>query len=89
MPETEMNPSETETTETEVTGAVGKDIQSALMDMIIADESPSNISDTIKDMLYAKSAEKVDSFRPDVATSTFNPTPEVETEVETETTEEE
>ena len=89
--ETEMNPTETETTE--VTGAVGKDIQSALMDMIIADESPSNISDTIKDMLYAKSAEKIDAFRPDVATSTFNPTPEVEaeveTEVDTETTEEE
>ena len=82
--ETEMNP-----TETGVTGAVGKDIQSALMDMIIADESPSNISDTIKDMLYAKSAEKVDAFRPDVATSTFNPEPEVETEVDTETTEEE
>jgi len=89
MPDTEMNPTETETTETGVTGAVGKDIQSALMDMIIADESPSNISDTIKDMLYTKSAEKVDAFRPDVATSTFNPTPEVETEVETETTEEE
>ena len=89
MPETEMNPSETETTETEVTGAVGKDIQSALMDMIIADESPSNISDTIKDMLFAKSAEKIDAFRPEVASSTFNPTPEVETEEETETTEEE
>ena len=91
--ETEMNPVETETQETGVTGAVGKDIQSALMDMIIADESPSNISDTIKDMLFAKSAEKVDSFRPDVAASTFNHTPEVEaeveTEVETETTEEE
>ena len=90
--ETEMNPTETPA-ETEVTGAVGKDIQSALMDMIIADESPSNISDTIKDMLYAKSAEKIDAFRPDVATSTFNPTPEVEaeveTEVDTETTEEE
>ena len=86
--ETEMNPTETPA-ETEVTGAVGKDIQSALMDMIIADESPSNISDTIKDMLYTKSAEKVDAFRPDVATSTFNPEPEVETEVETETTEEE
>ena len=86
--ETEMNPTETPA-ETEVTGAVGKDIQSALMDMIIADESPSNISDTIKDMLFAKSAEKIDAFRPDVATSTFNPTPEVETEVETETTEEE
>ena len=89
MPDTEMNPTETETTETGVTGAVGKDIQSALMDMIIADESPSNISDTIKDMLYSKSAEKVDAFRPNVATSTFNPTSEVETEVETETTEEE
>ena len=89
MPETEMNPSETETTETEVTGAVGKDIQSALMDMIIADESPSNISDTIKDMLYTKSAEKVDAFRPDVATSTFNPEPEVETETEPQSTEEE
>ena len=87
--ETEMNPTETETSETGVTGAVGKDVQSALMDMIIADESPSNISDTIKDMLFAKSAEKIDSFRPDVAASTFNPTPEVETEVETETTEEE
>ena len=90
--ETEMNPTETPA-ETEVTGAVGKDIQSALMDMIIADESPSNISDTIKDMLYTKSAEKVDAFRPDVAASTFNPAPEaaaeVETEVETETTEEE
>ena len=86
--ETEMNPTETPD-ETGVTGAVGKDIQSALMDMIIADESPSNISDTIKDMLYTKSAEKVDAFRPNVATSTFNPTPEVETEVETETTEEE
>ena len=82
--ETEMNP-----TETGVTGAVGKDIQSALMDMIISDESPSNISDTIKDMLYAKSAEKVDAFRPDVATSTFNPEPEVETETEPQSTEEE
>ena len=65
------------------------EITNDLMDMIIADESPSNISDTIKDMLYTKSAEKVDAFRPNVATSTFNPTAEVETEVETETTEEE
>ena len=64
-------------------------VQGKLMDMIVADESPSTISDTIKDMLYAKSAEKVDAFRPDVATSTFNSIPEVETEVETETTEEE
>tara|TARA_B100000029_G_scaffold37636_1_gene35389 strand:- start:37 stop:327 length:291 start_codon:yes stop_codon:yes gene_type:complete len=61
--ETEMNPTETETT--------GQDIQSELMDMIIADESPSAISDKIKDMLFAKSAEKVDAYRPEVAAGTF------------------
>ena len=42
-----------------------------LMDMILSDESPSQISDKIKDMLFAKSAEKIDSFRPTVATSLF------------------
>ena len=41
--------------------------QTELMDMIAADESPSNISDKIKDLLFAKSAEKVDGVRPDVA----------------------
>ena len=64
--ETEMNPTETETT--------GQDIQSELMDMIIADESPSAISDKIKDMLFAKSAEKVDAYRPEVAAGTFGDT---------------
>ena len=38
-----------------------------LLDMMIADESPSQISDAIKDVLYAKSAERVDAFRPMVA----------------------
>ena len=33
-----------------------------LLDMMIADESPSQISDAIKDVLYAKSAERVDAF---------------------------
>ena len=47
-------------------------VQTKLMDMIIADESPSNISDTIKDMLFAKAADKVDSARPDVANSILN-----------------
>ena len=42
------------------------------MDMIIADESPSQISDKIKDILFAKSAEKIDAFRPTVASSLFN-----------------
>ena len=42
------------------------------MDMIIADESPSSVSDKIKEILFAKSAEKVDSFRPAVASTLFN-----------------
>ena len=48
------------------------DVQGELMDMIIADKSPSQISDRIKDMLFAKSAERVDSYRPEVAKSSFN-----------------
>jgi hypothetical protein len=42
-----------------------------LMDMIVADESPSQISDKIKDLLFSKAAEKVDSFRPAVAATLF------------------
>jgi hypothetical protein len=43
-----------------------------LMDMILTDESPAQISDKIKDVLFAKSAEKIDSFRPAVAASLFD-----------------
>jgi hypothetical protein len=50
-----------------------------LMDMIVSDESPSQISDKIKDILFAKSAEKIDTFRPAVASNLFG-----EDEVETE-----
>ena len=53
-----------------------------LLDMIIADESPSQISDAIKDVLYAKSAERVDTFRPLVANSVFAGEDPVEIEVE-------
>lgn len=42
-----------------------------LMDMIVADESPSQISDKIKDILFAKSAERIDAFRPVAANSLF------------------
>ena len=48
------------------------DVQGELMDMIIADKSPSQISDRIKDMLFAKSAERVDNYRPEVAKNSFN-----------------
>ena len=49
----------------------GNDVQQELMDMIIADESPATISDRIKDMLFAKSAERVDNFKPAVAADAF------------------
>ena len=42
-----------------------------LMDMIINDESPSQISDKMKELLFAKSAEKVETARPVVANSLF------------------
>ena len=38
-----------------------------LMDLIIADESPSDISDTIKNTLFAKAGERVDDLKPYVA----------------------
>ena len=41
------------------------------MDMIVADESPSQISDKIKEILFAKAAEKVDEFKPQVASTLF------------------
>jgi hypothetical protein len=43
-----------------------------LMDMIVADESPSKISDKIKDILFSKSSEKIDTFRPTVASNLFD-----------------
>ena len=42
-----------------------------LMDMMATDESPSQISDKIKDMLFQKSAERVDAFKTDVANGVF------------------
>ena len=48
------------------------EITNDLMDMIIADESPSSVSDKIKDILFAKTAEKVDASRPEVAKNTFD-----------------
>ena len=41
------------------------------------------VSDAIKDILYAKTADKVDSLKPEIASSLFgNEVPEVESEVE-------
>ena len=67
------------------------DVQGEIMDMIIADKSPSQISDRIKDMLFAKTADKVDGHRSNVANQTFDspdaeePSPEPEVEKVTDT----
>ena len=53
------------------------------MDMMVADSSASQVSDKMKDILFAKSAERVDAYRQEVANSLFG-SPEVEDEVETE-----
>ena len=42
------------------------------MDMIVGDEAPSQISDKIKELLFAKSSEKIDEFRPAVANAMFS-----------------
>ena len=55
------------------------DVQGELMDMIIADKSPSQISDRIKDMLFAKTADRVDGHRSNVASQTFD-SPDSETD---------
>lgn len=47
-----------------------------LLDMIIVDEPPSQISDKIKELLFSKSSERIDSFRPSVSASLFGETQE-------------
>tara|TARA_E500000331_G_scaffold13617_1_gene12087 strand:+ start:577 stop:792 length:216 start_codon:yes stop_codon:yes gene_type:complete len=64
-----------------------------LVNMIATDASAADVSDQIKDLLYAKSAKKIDDLRPTAAGNLFGtetqPEVEVETEVETQPEEEE
>ncbi len=65
-----------------------------LLDMIAAEDgSATDVHDKIKDLLYAKSAENIDTIKPAVTASMFggpNPhlNPEPETEVEPDAVEE-
>ena len=59
-----------------------------LIDLMIDNESPSDISDRIIDMLYAKSAEKVEGERPNISAGLFgDEADEVETQEEEESDE--
>tara|TARA_B100000902_G_scaffold255813_1_gene242254 strand:+ start:55 stop:246 length:192 start_codon:yes stop_codon:yes gene_type:complete len=54
-----------------------------LVNLIATDSSASDISDQIKDVLFAKAAEKIDAQKAAVGTSMFDTdTPETETETE-------
>lgn len=55
-----------------------------LLDMITADKSPSQISDKIKELLFSKSVEKIDGFRPSVSQSLFGDESELDYENEEE-----
>ena len=55
-----------------------------LMNLMIADESPSEISDSIKNHLFAKAGAKVDALKPAVANSMLGYEVESEEDVESE-----
>ena len=55
------------------------------MDMMVDDASASQISDKLKDLLYAKSVERVDNYKSTAANSLFGSTDEVEDADEVET----
>lgn len=52
-----------------------------IINAIATDASASEVSDALKDALFAKAAEKIDALKPRVANSMFG---EVESEAETE-----
>ena len=54
-----------------------------LMNLMIADESPSDISDSIKNQLFAKAGARVDALKPSVANAMLGY--EIESEEDAET----
>ena len=56
-----------------------------LMNLMIADESPSEISDSIKQQLFAKGAARVDALKPAVANAMLGYELESEEDEEAET----
>ena len=54
-----------------------------ILDLIASDQSSNDISDAIKDALYAKSAEKIDTLKPSISSNMFD---DPQNEVEDETT---
>ena len=51
-----------------------------LLDILMTDNSAEAASDKIKEILYAKSSEKINSYRPAIAQAMFGNAPSQETE---------
>ena len=60
-----------------------------IVDLIVTDSSPNDISDKIKDVLLAKSSERIEAERSNVGASMFDDSEVDEVETEQETPEEE
>ena len=43
-----------------------------IIDLVVTDASPSEITDAIKAALFNKAGEKIESLRPEIAASLFN-----------------
>jgi hypothetical protein len=43
-----------------------------VLDLIMSNESPSELSDAIKNILFAKAAEKIDELKPSISDSLFD-----------------
>ena len=57
-----------------------------LLDLIATDQSPSEVTDKIKDTLYSKAAERIQSQKPSIAMQMFDPTSaEIDQDVSDET----
>tara|TARA_B100001057_G_scaffold399039_1_gene409837 strand:+ start:2450 stop:2641 length:192 start_codon:yes stop_codon:yes gene_type:complete len=58
-----------------------------IIDLIATDSAASEVTDKLKDILFTKSAERIESQRPNISGSMFDE-PEIEVEEEPESTEE-
>ena len=58
-----------------------------IIDLIATDSAASEVTDKLKDILFTKSAERIESQRPNISASMFD-APENEVEEEPESTEE-
>tara|TARA_B100000941_G_scaffold26487_1_gene15783 strand:+ start:649 stop:846 length:198 start_codon:yes stop_codon:yes gene_type:complete len=54
-----------------------------IIDLIATDSAASEVTDKLKDILFTKSAERIESQRPNISASMFDE-PEVETEINVE-----